>query len=54
MFKNKPTHSSEDIDLVARRGPRGALTLCTIAAFVVVVIWFAFYFLAFLPRGQLR
>jgi uncharacterized membrane protein SpoIIM required for sporulation len=42
---------AEDLESVARRGPRGAIVLCAIAVAVVIGIWFAFYFVAFLPRG---
>ena len=43
-----------DFDALARKGPWGALTLCGLALAVVIVIWFAFYYLAFLPRGHLK
>lgn len=45
---------SPDFDAFARKGPWGALTLCGLALAVVIAIWFAFYFLAFLPRGHLQ
>lgn len=49
---NEP--SSEEFDRAASSGPTGAVALCGIAVCIVVVIWLAFYFLAFLPRGFLQ
>ncbi len=54
MLENKPTGVTEDLETIARRGPRGALMLCSIAVAIVIGLWFAFYFLAFLPRGFTR
>ena len=54
MFESKPPASAEDFETIARRGPRGAIALCAIAVTIVFVIWFAFYFFAFLPRGFTR
>lgn len=54
MFESKPTSPAEDFETIARRGPGGALTLCAIAVAIVIGIWFAFYFFAFLPRGFTR
>ena len=54
MFESKPAAATEDFETIARRGPRGALALCAIAVALVLGIWFAFYFWAFLPRGFTR
>jgi hypothetical protein len=54
MFESKPSAPTEDFETIARRGPRGAIALCTIAVALVFAIWFAFYFFAFLPRGFTR
>jgi hypothetical protein len=54
MLENPSTASSEDFERVARVGPKGALCLCATAVSVVVLIWLAFYFFTFLPRGMLR
>ena len=35
-----------------RYGPRGAVILAGIAAGLLFIGWFAFYFLLFLPRGS--
>lgn len=39
------------LDAILRSGARGALTLAGIATIVVMAIWFAFYFLVFVPRA---
>jgi hypothetical protein len=50
-----PTDSTpQDFARVASRGPTGAVALCAISVAIVIGIWIAFYFLAFLPRGLLR
>jgi len=41
----------ERVDEIVQRGPGGALVLAGIATAIVLAIWFAFYFLVFLPRG---
>jgi hypothetical protein len=51
MLEEGPTGSPETVESIARQGPRGALVVSAIAVAVVVAIWFAFYFFAFLPRG---
>ena len=47
---------SEDaaVDEIVRRGPSGAFAIAGIATAIVVAIWFAFYFLVFLPRGTVQ
>jgi len=39
---------------IVRGGPRGTVAVAGIATFVVFAIWFAFYFLVFLPRGVIQ
>ncbi|CAN7545295.1 hypothetical protein LJR230_003760 [Trinickia sp. LjRoot230] len=39
------------VDEIVRSGPAGALAVAGIATAIVVALWFAFYFLVFLPRG---
>jgi len=36
---------------IVRSGPSGALAVAGIATAIVIALWFAFYFLVFLPRG---
>ena len=51
-----PDTRDEDarVDAIVRSGPRGALTVAGIAVAVVFLMWFLFYFFAFLPRGSLH
>ena len=51
MLEDNPASPPESIESIARRGPKGAVIVCAIAVAVVVAIWFAFYFFAYLPRG---
>ena len=39
------------VDDIVRAGPSGAIAVAGIATAIVVALWFAFYFLVFLPRG---
>jgi hypothetical protein len=54
VLTSPTTPSSEDFERVARVGPKGALALCGTAVAIVLGIWLAFYFFAFLPRGLLQ
>jgi hypothetical protein len=47
-------HEDARVDAIVRSGPRGALTVAGIAVAVVFLMWFLFYFFAFLPRGSLH
>jgi hypothetical protein len=39
------------VNAILRSGARGGMVLAGLATAVVVAIWFAFYFLVFLPRA---
>jgi hypothetical protein len=39
------------IDEIVRSGPGGAVAVAGIATAIVVALWFAFYFMIFLPRA---
>lgn len=39
------------IDAIVRSGPHGALALAGVATAIVLAIWFAFYWLVFVPRA---
>jgi hypothetical protein len=48
------TTAAEDqrrVDAIVSQGPSGALALAGSALAIVLAIWFAFYFLVFLPRS---
>ena len=42
------------IDEIVRSGPRGAVVVAGIATAIVIALWFAFYFMVFLPRGSVQ
>ena len=60
MNPNNEAHSSandpeaERVDEIVREGPAGAIAVAGIATAIVVALWFAFYFLVFLPRGVIH
>jgi hypothetical protein len=39
------------VDAILRSGAIGAIALAGLATAIVVLIWFAFYFLVFVPRA---
>jgi hypothetical protein len=56
MIVSQDTSSSPDaedarIDEIVRSGPKGAIVVAGIATAIVIALWFAFYFMVFLPRG---
>lgn len=44
----------EALDRIVREGPRGTWAVAGLATFIVVLIYFLFYFLAYLPRGAVQ
>ena len=51
-----PSPETEDarIDKIMRAGPTGAVVVAGIATAIVIGLWFAFYFMVFLPRGSVQ
>jgi hypothetical protein len=51
-----PSSETEDarIDEIVRSGPRGAVVVAGLATAIVIALWFAFYFMVFLPRGSVQ
>ena len=51
-----PGQSTDDaaIEEIVARGPAGAFAVAGIATVIVLAIYFAFYFFAYLPRGVVR
>ena len=43
----------ERLAQIVAQGPKGAMAVAVTAVAIVIAIWFAFYFLAFLPRGPI-
>jgi hypothetical protein len=42
------------VDDIVRRGPGGAFAVAGVATAIVVAIFLAFYFMAYLPRGVVQ
>jgi len=53
---DQPIHhaTDEEVDAVVIRGPAGAFAIAGIATAIVVVLYFAFYFVVYLPRGAVQ
>jgi hypothetical protein len=49
-----PETEDARIDEIVRSGPKGAVVVAGIATAIVIALWFAFYFLGFLPRGSVQ
>ena len=41
----------EAVEAIVRAGPGGAVVLAGLATAIVLLCWFGFYFLVFLPRS---
>ena len=53
----KHRHQEEEdgaVERIVREGPRGTWAVAGLATFLVVLIYFLFYFLAYLPRGAVQ
>ncbi len=51
---SSPETENARIDEIVRSGPGGAVAVAGIATAIVLALWFAFYFLVFLPRGSMQ
>jgi len=49
-----PADEERRVAEIVRAGPSGTIAVASIATFIVIAIWFAFYFLVFLPRGVIQ
>ncbi|PRX97557.1 hypothetical protein B0G80_7150 [Paraburkholderia sp. BL6669N2] len=45
---------AERVEQIVGSGPRGAIAVAGIATAIVIGMWYAFYFLVFLPRGVIQ
>jgi hypothetical protein len=45
---------NQAVDEIVRRGPTGAFAVAGIATAVVVLLYFAFYVVVYLPRGAVQ
>jgi hypothetical protein len=46
-----PPPDAEPVEAIVSAGPGGAIAVAGIATAIVIALWFAFYFLVFLPRS---
>ena len=46
--------SNDSVEEIVARGPAGAFAVAGIATAIVVAMYFAFYFFAYLPRGAVQ
>jgi hypothetical protein len=44
-------HQQAEVDKILRAGPTGAIALAGVATIIVMLVWFAFYLLVFMPRA---
>ena len=51
---NAEQETDRKVDEIVSRGPAGAFAVAGIATAIVVVLYFAFYFLVYLPRGAVQ
>lgn len=42
------------VEEIVKQGPSGTFAVAGVAAAIVVIIFFAFYFLVYLPRGAVQ
>jgi len=49
-----PQDDDAAVDEIVSRGPGGAFAVAGVATAIVVVIFFLFYFLVYLPRGAVQ
>jgi hypothetical protein len=54
VLNSPTTYSAQEFERAASLAPIGAVALCGTAVAIVVALWLAFYFFAFLPRGLLQ
>jgi len=47
----KDSHDDKAVEEIVRKGPLGAFAVAGVATAIVVLIFFLFYFLVFIPRG---
>ena len=51
---SSPETEYAKINEIVQSGPKGAVVVAGIATAIVIALWFAFYFLVFLPRGSMQ
>lgn len=48
------SHGAESVEEIVARGPVGAFAIAGIATAIVVLLYVAFYFFIYLPRGAVQ
>jgi hypothetical protein len=51
MQEQETRADDEAVDKIVREGPSGTWAVAGVATFLVVLVYFLFYFFAYLPRG---
>jgi hypothetical protein len=54
MQDDERHNDDQAVEEVVRQGPAGTWAVAGVATFIVVLIYFLFYFLAYLPRGVME
>lgn len=51
-MQDHESHAEDEaVEKIVREGPSGTWAVAGVATFLVVLIYFLFYFFAYLPRG---
>jgi len=50
----EPAAQDAAVERIVQAGPWGAIALAGCATAIVIALWFAFYFIVFLPRGTIQ
>ncbi len=53
-LKTEGSVEDAEVDRIVARGPAGAFAVAGIATAIVIALYFAFYFFAYLPRGVMQ
>jgi hypothetical protein len=53
-MQSTDSRDEEALERIVQEGPRGTWAVAGLATFLVVLIYFLFYFLAYLPRGAVQ
>jgi hypothetical protein len=53
MNEDTPSDQAK-VDEIVRRGPGGTFAVAGVATAIVVLLYFAFYFFVYLPRGAVQ
>ena len=54
MHENDRSNEEQAVEEIVRQGPSGTWAVAGVATVIVVLIYFLFYFFAYLPRGVME